>query len=109
MPGYLAGFSGENTPEGAKSWSYKQTSIAAATFIYAAAAKGLATCPMEGFDQEAIKKALGLSDRYSVAIVVSVGYPKDGAKPRASGRRPPTEVFFEGQLGGSTAALFETK
>ncbi|KAJ0389063.1 hypothetical protein ATCC90586_011010 [Pythium insidiosum] len=64
---------------------------------------------MEGFDQEGVKKALGLSDRYSVPIVISAGYAKDDAVARGSIRLPPTEVFFEGQFGKSTAALFAEK
>lgn len=106
LPMYLNNFSGEGTDKGL-GWSYKQTSIAAATFLYAAAAHGLATCPMEGFDQEAVKKALELPDRYSVPIIISVGYTKDGVQPRVSGRLPPAEVLFEGKLGGSTTTLFE--
>ncbi|KAJ0407584.1 hypothetical protein ATCC90586_006227 [Pythium insidiosum] len=109
MPTYLDSFSGENTEAGSIAWSYKQTSIAAATFLYAARIHGLVTCPMEGFDQEGVKKALGLSERYSVPIVISAGYAKDDAVARGSIRLPPTEVFFEGQFGKSTAALFAEK
>ncbi|TMW69314.1 hypothetical protein Poli38472_001470 [Pythium oligandrum] len=106
VPGYLQGYSGEGTPAGL-AWSYKQTSIAATTFIYAARALGLVTRPMEGFDQEKLKEALGLTDRYSVPIVISVGYPKGDLPTKGGLRYNPTDVFFEGKLGGSTAALFE--
>ncbi|TMW69312.1 hypothetical protein Poli38472_001468 [Pythium oligandrum] len=44
VPGYLRGYAGEGTPAGL-AWSYKQTTFAAATFIFAARALGLVTRP----------------------------------------------------------------
>ncbi|CAN0171505.1 unnamed protein product, partial [Hapterophycus canaliculatus] len=41
----------------------------------AATSCGLASCPMEGFDMRRMRKALRIPLRYSVPIVVSVGYP----------------------------------
>ena len=44
------------------------------TYMHAAAAHGLDTAPMEGFDADAVHKALGLPERYSVPLIVATGY-----------------------------------
>jgi nitroreductase len=59
-------------------WAYKNTSLAAAAYMYAATAHGLATCPMEGFDERRLCYALGVDmDRYSIPMVISTGYATD--------------------------------
>lgn len=89
-------------------WSYKQTVFAAATFLYAAQASGLVTCPMEGFDEVRLKNALDIPDRYSVPVVICCGYPKPGTqRTDATPRLSPTEIFFDGKFGRSTEKLFE--
>ena len=56
-------------------WAYKNTALAAAAFMYSATAHGLATCPMEGFDERRLCFSLGIDmERYSVPMVVSTGY-----------------------------------
>ena len=41
----------------------------------AATANGLATCPMEGFDERRLCYSLGINtERYSIPLVVSTGY-----------------------------------
>uniref|UniRef100_K3WSR0 Nitroreductase domain-containing protein n=1 Tax=Globisporangium ultimum (strain ATCC 200006 / CBS 805.95 / DAOM BR144) TaxID=431595 RepID=K3WSR0_GLOUD len=89
-------------------WSYKQTVFAATTFLYAAQASGLATCPMEGFDEARVKNALDIPDRYSVPVVICCGYPKPGTEcTNVTPRLAPTEIFFDGKFGRSTEKLFE--
>ncbi|GLE02075.1 hypothetical protein PINS_up010913 [Pythium insidiosum] len=56
-------------------WSFKQTAFAASAFLHAASAYGLATCPMEGFDETRVKHALDIPDRYAIPVVVCCGYP----------------------------------
>ncbi|KAE9016274.1 hypothetical protein PR001_g1304 [Phytophthora rubi] len=50
------------------------TTFAAATFLYAAQAHDLATCPMDGLDLAKVKEVLDISDLYSLgaAGVVSL-------------------------------------
>ena len=56
-------------------WAYKNTSLAAAAYLYAATANGLATCPIEGFDERRLCYSLGINtERYSIPLVVSTGY-----------------------------------
>lgn len=45
--------------------------------LLAATAHGLASCPMEGFDMRRLRKAFHLPMRYSVPIVVGIGYPSE--------------------------------
>lgn len=89
-------------------WSFKQTAFAASAFLFAAQAHGLATCPMEGFDEIRLKHALDIPDRYAIPVVVCLGYPSTtaGAPKKASTRLAPEEVFFDGKFGGSSEKIF---
>lgn len=56
-------------------WSYKNTALAAATYMLAATAHGLTTAPMEGFDERRLCSALDIDQaRYSIPLVISTGY-----------------------------------
>ncbi|KAG2763417.1 hypothetical protein Pcac1_g24917 [Phytophthora cactorum] len=111
IPALVEMFSGEHDPKvSTEAWAYKQATFAAATFLYAAQVHGLATCPMEGFDQAGVKKVLNIPDRYSIPVVVALGHANPAAKPaKPSVRFPPTEVFFDGKFGQSTEELFAEK
>lgn len=91
-------------------WSFKQTTFAASAFLYAAQAHGLATCPMEGFDEIRLKNALDIPDRYAIPVVVCLGYPKKTDAPtKESTRLAPEEVFFDGKFGSSSEKIFADK
>lgn len=87
-------------------WSIKQTTYAAATLLYAAQEFGLGTCPMEGFDEARVRKVLEIPDRYTVPVVTTIGYPKEGAQFHTSNRLPSSEVIFESKFGGSSDKIF---
>ncbi len=59
-------------------WLAKQAMLSAMTFMLAAQAAGLATCPMEGFDEIRVRRALKIPSRFIVCLVVPVGYAADG-------------------------------
>ena len=59
-----------------ESWSYKSTVLAAQTLLLAATAHGLSSAPVEGFDGRRVREVLGIPDRYSVPLVVALGYAK---------------------------------
>lgn len=59
-------------------WGIKQTMCAATTFMYAAAAHGLSTAPMEGIDSRRIRNALNIPARYEVPVLVCLGYSEEG-------------------------------
>jgi nitroreductase len=60
--------------EPVQSWSYKNASLVAQTFVYAAESHDLATCMMEGFDGRRVKEVLRVPDRYAIPLVVAMGY-----------------------------------
>jgi nitroreductase len=111
IPTHVQKLSGEGDPNiSTEAWAVKQTAFAAATFLYAAQVHGLATCPMEGMDQASVKKVLDIPDRYSIPVVVALGYANPAAKPaKPSVRFPPAEVFFDGKYGQSSEKLFARK
>jgi nitroreductase len=59
----------------AYAWCSKQCYIALANIMSAAAARGIDTCPMEGFEKDAVEKALEMdTDKYQVAVIVALGF-----------------------------------
>ena len=57
-----------------QAWSYKNTSLLAQTFVYAAESHGLATTMMEGFDPRRTREVLRIPDRYAIPLMVATGY-----------------------------------
>jgi len=51
----------------------KTTALACENFMLAITAQGYATCPMEGFDECRVRRAIGLRGRAHVVMVISVG------------------------------------
>jgi nitroreductase len=89
-------------------WAYKQASLAASSFLFAAHSHGLGTCPMEGFDETRVKNCLDIPDRYSVPIIIACGYPQEDKLPtKQTPRLPATDLFFDGKFGNSSAKLFD--
>ncbi len=69
------------------SWSRSQCYIAAMSMMIAAAEEGIESCAIEGFDNESVLSALGISpDDESVGIVIAFGY---SAEPERSKIREP--------------------
>ena len=58
-------------------WLTKQIMLAAQNFMLAAHAAGLATVPMEGFDERRVKRLLQIPAKMCVPVVIPVGHPED--------------------------------
>ena len=56
-------------------WLTKQVMLCAMTLMHAAAAAGLATLPMEGFDEHRVRRVLKIPRSQIVPIVIPIGYP----------------------------------
>ncbi|RKS07339.1 nitroreductase [Nocardiopsis sp. Huas11] len=72
----------------AREYAVKDAMLAASFAMLAAADAGLATSPMNGWDEAEVKKAIGADHRddLAIALLLSIGYP---AETRAHpGRRP---------------------
>jgi nitroreductase len=80
----------------ARDEAIRGASLAAMLLMVAAQAKGLASGPMIGFDPEGVKREFNISDRYVPVMLVTVGYPATGNKPR----KPRLEVDEVLSFGG---------
>jgi nitroreductase len=67
--------------------------IAAQTLMLAAKALGYDSCPMDGFDFDAVGKLIGLPEDHVVAMFVAIGRGTKPAWPR-SGQLPMDEVVI---------------
>ncbi|KAL7527969.1 hypothetical protein ACHAWF_002382 [Thalassiosira exigua] len=57
-------------------WSEKNAILAASTYLLACASRGVATCPMEGYDARGVKGCLGApKGRWGVPLIVCAGTP----------------------------------
>lgn len=65
-----------------KAWAIGQCHFAAAQMMIEAAALGLATCPMGGFDEAALAAALGLDKGEAPALVLALGHCAEAQGPR---------------------------
>ena len=52
---------------------HKSTALAAENFMISMAAKGMDTCPMEGFDSNRVKKILGLPKSAEISMIIGCG------------------------------------
>jgi nitroreductase len=77
-----------------EAWAYKHAAMAAQTYMLAASAHGLDTCPMEGFDSQRVCAALGVSERWGVPLIVATGTAADPPPSTPSPRLRPEEVLF---------------
>ncbi|WP_405680593.1 nitroreductase family protein [Streptomyces sp. NBC_00868] len=79
-----------------REYAVKDAMIAASFLMLAATEMGLATSPMNGWDEAEVKKVIGIADRHdlAIALLVSVGYPAE--ERRHPGRRAlERNVFYE--------------
>ncbi len=67
-------------------WLARQAMLSGMNMMLAAHAAGLATVPMEGFDEKRVKKAVGLPRRWHVPLIMPLG--KAVASPPARTRLP---------------------
>ena len=79
-------------PIGSRHWAARNAIFAAQTLMLGAAAKGIDSCPMEGFSASKVAKLLGLSRGSVIPIVVALGYRADDARIEERWRRPMTDV-----------------
>ena len=92
-------------------WTTRSSALAAMTLMYAAWEQGVASCPMEGFDADALVETFDIPDGYEPVMLVTLGYPADGAadieNPR-KGRRPVEEILHYESFEPGTETVLET-
>jgi len=64
----------------ARFWATKQVMLAAMNLMLAASSAGLATLPMEGFDEGRVRRVLGIPRSQVVPVVIALGYAVEGEK-----------------------------
>lgn len=73
-------------------WCCKQCYIALANIMSAAAAENIDSCPIEGFDKNALEQTLELDpEKEQVSVVVALGYRAGAQTPRF--RRDASEII----------------
>ena len=75
----------------------RSAGIAAQTIMLAAKSMGYDTCPMDGFEFDAVGKLINLPKDHAVAMFVVVGKPLQAAKPRPT-QLPVDEVVIANQF-----------
>jgi nitroreductase len=80
-----------------KIFAVKNTSLFAMNLMISAKGLGLETHPMDGFDEECIKKEFNIPKDKIIPMIIAVGYLKSGIKllPRAFRRKLNEFVYFE--------------
>ena len=103
-----------------ETWASKNTMLVAMTYMLACSSRGLATCPMEGFNVGGIRKELRIPRRFAIPLIVSTGLPyqkemeEEGfddvgmehgprnGNSRSTQRYPIEEVIYRNEFGSNT-------
>lgn len=82
-----------------REYAVKDAMIAASFVMLAATSLGLATSPMNGWDEAEVKKVIGVDDRddLAIALLMPVGYPAE--ERRHPGRRDRAHNVFWQRYG----------
>lgn len=73
---------------------HKSCALAAQTFMLSIAAEGFHTCPMEGFDEKRVKKALNLPRGAEINMIIAIGKGTDEGVWGPRFRVPNDEIIF---------------
>ncbi len=66
-------------------------SLSAMMFMLAAKDKGWDTCPMIGFDPEAVKEILNIDDTHEIVMMITMGKEKVSSRQPRGYRKPVNE------------------
>lgn len=80
---------------GGRAWAARNSAYAAQTLMLAAAAKGIDSCPMEGFSASKVVDLLDLPRGTVVPVIIALGYRATDARVEAQWRRQSAEVVLE--------------
>lgn len=81
--------------QGLRDWGARNAMLAVEAVMLAAAARGLDTCPMEGFDGPAVARHLRLPRSSALALVIAVGLRAEDARVEPRFRRPLEQIVVE--------------
>ncbi|MDF3936936.1 nitroreductase family protein [Pseudomonas citronellolis] len=81
MAGAIDGYY-RGKPQVQRDETMRSCGLFAQTLMLAARGKGLDSCPMDGFDFDAVAKLINLPDNHVIGLMVAVGKQTVAAKPR---------------------------
>lgn len=84
-------------PEVQRDEVMRSCALAGATLMLAAKAMGYESCPMDGFDFEAVGKLIGLPVDHRISFMVAIGRGIEEPRPRP-GQLPYSEVVIENRF-----------
>ncbi|MES9936493.1 MAG: NAD(P)H-dependent oxidoreductase [Sedimenticola sp.] len=77
-------------------WASKQCYIALGNMMTAAAAAGIDSCPIEGFEKAAVEEVLDIdTGRYQVAVIFALGYRAGEQTPRLRADHDDVVEYFQ--------------
>lgn len=77
---------------GGRQWAARNAIFAAQTLMLGAAARGIDSCPMEGFSAPKVAKLLRLPRGTVIPLVIAMGYRADDARIEKRWRRPMSDI-----------------
>ncbi|MBX8513320.1 nitroreductase family protein [Pseudomonas cichorii] len=77
---------------GGRQWAARNAIFAAQTLMLGAAAKGIDSCPMEGFSASRVANLLKLPRGSVIPLVIALGYRADDARIEERWRQPITDL-----------------
>jgi nitroreductase len=81
-------------------WTVQSCSLAAMALMHAAWDRGVASCPMGGFDADGLRTEFGVPADYEPVLIVTLGYPAEDApdveRERKFRRETDEFVHFDG-------------
>jgi nitroreductase len=88
----------------APKWHMVDVTIALQQMVLAATNEGLGTCWIGSFDEDSVKKCLGVPDGWKVVAMLALGYPKkrldvETAPIRSKNRKPLEEITSWDEFG----------
>jgi nitroreductase len=79
---------------GGRQWAARNAIFAAQTIMLGAAAKGIDTCPMEGFSGSQVAKLLDLPRGAVIPLVIALGYRAENARIEERWRNPISDIVI---------------
>jgi nitroreductase len=88
-------------------WTTRSTALGAMAVMLSAWDRGVASCPMEGFDADGLIDEFGVPEGFEPVMLLTMGYPADEADDLENERklrRPVDEIVHFGSFDGPTDA-----
>ncbi|MFQ6081165.1 MAG: nitroreductase family protein [Candidatus Bathyarchaeia archaeon] len=84
-------------PNASPRWFRQDPMIAIEHMVLAATALGYGSCWIGGFDEEKVKRILGVPERLAVIAMLPIGVPGESPPPRP--RKAPMEIVYLEEYG----------